>query len=100
DGIRYFHVTGVQTCTLPICLTAEIAQVLDMQADLFEHLAMDGLFYALSGLDKACQGGIAGRGVGCMPCQQYLLAALYKNHHGRRSEERRIRKERGARLWL
>src|SRR5690606_40663097 len=22
DGIRYFHVTGVQTCALPICLLA------------------------------------------------------------------------------
>src|SRR5690606_41136052 len=24
DGIRDFHVTGVQTCTLPICLGVEI----------------------------------------------------------------------------
>src|SRR5690606_4522135 len=29
DGIRDFHVTGVQTCALPICLTEEQAQLLE-----------------------------------------------------------------------
>src|SRR5690606_3459224 len=26
DGIRDFHVTGVQTCALPICITGQVAQ--------------------------------------------------------------------------
>src|SRR5690606_1876116 len=33
DGIRDFHVTGVQTCALPICETQELKQLLFVGSD-------------------------------------------------------------------
>src|SRR5690606_40043479 len=36
DGIRYFHVTGVQTCALPICVRRHLVLVVQRRAE--EHL--------------------------------------------------------------
>src|SRR5690606_40901601 len=37
DGIRAFHVTGVQTCALPICRLREIAVDRRLSGDRHEH---------------------------------------------------------------
>src|SRR5690625_7543307 len=38
DGIRDGHVTGVQTCALPICLGSELER---LRLELFEHGGLD-----------------------------------------------------------
>src|SRR5690606_39750373 len=43
DGIRYFHVTGVQTCALPICLNGS---------------GKSSLLKIIAGLDKSYQGEV------------------------------------------
>src|SRR5690606_40957637 len=56
DGIRDFHVTGVQTCALPICLRANVLEQLFPRAwealnKLREEtLALDGDIHAGSAL--------------------------------------------------
>src|SRR5690606_40613851 len=37
DGIRDFHVTGVQTCALPISAEHGLALLLDVRAPAFDH---------------------------------------------------------------
>src|SRR5690606_39527121 len=53
DGIRYFHVTGVQTCALPI-LTAHKAGL--EQAALSAKLAAERIDVTLSGRGQASGG--------------------------------------------
>src|SRR5690606_40619360 len=71
DGIRDFHVTGVQTCALPIC----------RQPGAAEDPALPGGGLALSGLQQPDPEGRAHR------C----------DWSGLRSEERRVGKE--CRTW-
>src|SRR5690606_40019198 len=42
DGIRDFHVTGVQTCALPICKTGALGQIFSLAE--FERNIKLGLF--------------------------------------------------------
>src|SRR5690606_39451246 len=78
DGIRDFHVTGVQTCALPIW---RIARCL---ARVFNPIR------AMRGWTRLCvdwpgrSGDIAGRGIGATEA---------------RSEERRVGKECRSRWW-
>src|SRR5690606_40895496 len=38
DGIRYFHVTGVQTCALPICRRAKIVEAVERETGIDETM--------------------------------------------------------------
>src|SRR5690606_40146247 len=78
DGIRVFHVTGVQTCALPICLGREVA------ADRAEQ--GEGLRVELEGGGGGASGGArGGRG-----------AALGRRRDRRGRRGRRDRGLRGA----
>src|SRR5690606_40507979 len=49
DGIRYFHVTGVQTCALPICsqlpeIPGPVATLLSLPHPLFQYLGTAHFF--------------------------------------------------------
>src|SRR5690606_40754088 len=68
DGIRDFHVTGVQTCALPI------------SHPRIPERAIDGASAWRSSLEK----GI---------CKRYRLQRFGDDVWGRRSEERRVGKE-------
>src|SRR5690606_36107892 len=74
DGIRDFHVTGVQTCALPICLIVRMTGELDLRtAELFRsevrraweapprprHLILD--LRGLTFIDSAGVGAILAR---------------------------------------
>src|SRR5690606_40687840 len=92
-----FHVTGVQTCALPICVDVDPAQViLTCGASPALLLAMLSRFEAGDRIAFARPGYIAYRNtaiaarlqpleIGCGPESRYQLTA--------RSEERRVGKE-------
>src|SRR5690606_40688862 len=85
DGIRDFHVTGVQTCALPICLLARLAPVRP-----FPWGAPDQAVAVHGGvLDPDDRGG-ADR-------HHRARGDLDALAVGGRSEERRVGKERSAR---
>src|SRR5690606_39578459 len=82
DGIRDFHVTGVQTCALPISAKS------------------DGPSPAPT--STPCTGNCARGGVQCCACHQSQPeatsapssnAAAMRHRHENRSEERRVGKE-------
>src|SRR5690606_40232913 len=86
DGIRYFHVTGVQTCALPISTLEQAAgqtQVEGDQAHCRHHETHED--------DPAPHPPIDD------PVGE---PARWSTHDvGRRSEERRVGKERRGRCW-
>src|SRR5207253_4566390 len=97
DGIRDGHVTGVQTCALPICMGGESTEawraVLD---DLIkrglrrpEFLIADGA----AGLENAIAAVWDG-----VPMQRCTVHK-HRNLLAHRSEERRVGKEWRSRLW-
>src|SRR5690606_40730129 len=73
DGIRDFHVTGVQTCALPISMPVEL------RARSFDHFLLNPPFHAAGTVTSA---GDAGR-----------RTALAEGAAGLRSEERRVGEE-------
>src|SRR5690606_39335885 len=85
DGIRDFHVTGVQTCALPICTKAEVEHWLDgFEA---EQPAL-----AVARLRPSIFLGPQGRR-SISAFQRWWFPYL---GDGKRSEERRVGKERRA----
>src|SRR5207302_2936820 len=91
DGIRDFHVTGVQTCALPIFGGRGQHRLLfvvrrhDAAAPLEERLHRREPFFAEHELDT---GG----------ARRDLLRQIV-DRRPERSEERRVGKEGGSRLW-
>src|SRR5690606_40990804 len=82
-GIRYFHVTGVQTCALPISVFPVL--MANKQWVMKYRTWKDGTYYASgwsSGMDN-----------------QRRMQRGYSPQfdHGHRSEERRVGK--GSRVW-
>src|SRR5690606_39287902 len=88
DGIRDFHVTGVQTCALPIWP----AERIDAPADRLDlaKLAVDEALAAEAGIDAHHQHEI-----------DLLEQVIERPGGGRRirSEERRVGKEGRERWW-
>src|SRR5690606_40362661 len=90
DGIRYFHVTGVQTCALPISTRAGLAGVprRGHQAVTLEpgEQRVEGaaLHRAQAGIGEPLRDGVAVRG----PLAEHAEHAQLEH----RSEERRVGK--------
>src|SRR5690606_41084903 len=82
DGIRDFHVTGVQTCALPICTTQGKAQIRSLAAGPTEP----GLQIGLDTLTLQMRLGI--KLVHLQVAERLRIQPL-----PRRSEERRVGKE-------
>src|SRR5690606_39501066 len=98
DGIRGFHVTGVQTCALPISVgaTGVGAQVTIVFGDGYLGIAsavMTVLILVLSEIVPKTIGARYWRGLA--PWLPMVLQALILV----RSEERRVGKECRARQW-
>src|SRR5690606_39339577 len=94
DGIRAFHVTGVQTCALPIFYGRSddeqsidvIHRALDLGIRLFDTADMYGRGHNESLLGRALQGRR----------EAALVATKFAVLRGERSEERRGGGERGV----
>src|SRR5690606_39858584 len=89
-GIRDFHVTGVQTCALPICVLKDFIQVKHRRLCPMKPFRKNAAI-AIDG------GGI--KGVIVTRALSILEESLGKSCHDifRRSEERRVGKE--SRSW-
>src|SRR6266511_4721828 len=74
DGIRYFHVTGVQTCALPICF---IAQALGVSGAATAELA--------DGSDPGCDAGAACPGRRARPSENPWRDGVHENVCGGRA---------------
>src|SRR5690606_41015985 len=92
DGIRDFHVTGVQTCALPISAGGNAGEICGLKS-LDQIIRFGGLCLFDGGLqNEECIIGIAAGVVGRDTKLLYIVVVpLY------RSEERRVGKERRAR---
>src|SRR5690606_39434389 len=90
DGIRDFHVTGVQTCALPICTRA------DLRVGTEEE-AVEGAWAAgdVSAVPDLTGGGVGGY---CVPNAQHAVRQAKLLAKNLRSEERRVGKECRARV--
>src|SRR5207302_3402700 len=82
DGIRDFHVTGVQTCALPISVSAPTQTV---SPSLGRELARD---LGVSHASAVVVGTIIGSGIFLVPAEMM-----------QRSEERRVGKEGRVGMW-
>src|SRR5690606_40161387 len=85
DGIRDFHVTGVQTCALPICLENELAQLKAQAADINTDVQdKEELFESIDRLGKSIDEKI-----------EEILEEIRPEAFAvvKRSEERRVGKE-------
>src|SRR5690606_39947284 len=98
DGIRDFHVTGVQTCALPIFVFDSLNWVENMR------VAMDAVIEA----GKVCEGTICYTGDLLNPERSKYDLKYYVDRaqelkdagaHILRSEERRVGKECKYRAW-
>src|SRR5690606_40584093 len=83
DGIRDFHVTGVQTCALPIFCPASVWKLFTTTAAL-KILGSEFRFRTILAYDGKLENGILSGNV-------YIIGG------GDRSEERRVGKECGCR---
>src|SRR5690606_40165966 len=90
DGIRYFHVTGVQTCALPIC--RDITEFWRRWHISLSSWLRDYLYIPLGGNRKSTFSTY-------LFCLLFFVAVFFGSKHllGR-SEERRVGKE-GRSLW-
>src|SRR5690606_40745428 len=93
DGIRDFHVTGVQTCALPICHLFYETKAEHTQDDghFFHHVIKTEIRGIVPVIlrDELGEGGAA----------QRLYAAHNKAYQHCRSEERRVGKEWRSGWW-
>src|SRR5690606_39525191 len=92
DGLRDFHVTGVQTCALPILVLTNIAQTAMTATDvmLLGRLSPEALAAGTLGHNLYFLFTIFGMG---------LVIASSPMMARARSEERRVGKECGAGRW-
>src|SRR5690606_39646373 len=86
DGIRDFHVTGVQTCALPISGVVPAGDTLEQQVDAPAHLRI--------GNPRGLRLEVDGREVLLSATSPVDLAITTT-----RSEERRVGKECRSRRW-
>src|SRR5690606_41197690 len=85
DGIRDFHVTGVQTCALPILVTTEF----EAQEDGGTLIRMTVRFSSREARDAATRTGMATG----MEAGYERLDGVLATREDSRSEERRVGKE-------
>src|SRR5690606_40328164 len=99
DGIRAFHVTGVQTCALPI--SADVPLILELIRALAEY---ERLADECEATEERLQRSLFAP----IPHAEVLIAeldgkpagfALFCHNYSTRSEERRVGKERRPRRW-
>src|SRR5690606_40869674 len=82
DGIRGFHVTGVQTCALPICLSGRHAGA----------VVIDHHGHAIgAGLDRDVDAAL------CATVADGVVQQVVQRDGQQRSEERRVGQECGGR---
>src|SRR5690606_40627537 len=92
DGIRDFHVTGVQTCALPICTVIGAAKLLEIHEQTAKNLLHTARLRAGATTTLALARLYAKE----LPSPA-VLRRKAKARSRRRSEERRVGKER--RVW-
>src|SRR5690606_40655309 len=99
-GIRDFHVTGVQTCALPICLVLEIRGDLWLAPDASDPTSLIRLTSGAA-LDIEPAWTADGRAVifASDRAGGFDLWRLEVGPDGPRSEERRVGKEGTTRWW-
>src|SRR5690606_40884696 len=86
DGIRDFHVTGVQTCALPICVALRWAE--DGQRRAMTYRELMGLTNRIARVLVEDMGLVPGNRVLLRGPNNVMMAASWL-----RSEERRVGKE-------
>src|SRR5690606_40513077 len=96
DGIRDFHVTGVQTCALPI----SVQEALQAGASRSEVAALIGEAELLQGDLADARRWLAGGEFSAATRERgyHALARLEMTEGNLRSEERRVGKEWSARM--
>src|SRR5690606_40077211 len=96
DGIRDFHVTGVQTCALPI-FEAVVQQLAEFRPT---RIAIEVAARRQDGLDKRYNDYRNGQyELARDEAEQIGLRLAAMLGHERRSEERRVGKARITRRW-
>src|SRR5690606_39980452 len=94
DGIRDFHVTGVQTCALPICLGIAL-----VDPCLAMHIQPAGVVYRpLDSYVPYIFGAVTQGEQPPTPEVQRVIDGV-RDYAFRRSEERRVGNECGYRRW-
>src|SRR5690606_40713994 len=103
DGIRDFHVTGVQTCALPIyqmadTWTGKLANLHDNVGMIMQSMTEPLFEFAKSGLDVANSflehfDKLHQEGAGIFKATFGALKSTISDYLGPRSEERRVGKE-------
>src|SRR5690606_40478799 len=98
DGIRDFHVTGVQTCALPILGHGrkEVADAIARQASAVGYA--HGMMFTTSALEEYCE-----ELASVVPLERPRFYLLSSGSEVVRSEERRVGREfryRGAQVRL
>src|SRR5690606_39943123 len=94
DGIRAFHVTGVQTCALPIYAGVLLAQLVQASRDVGHHWPQD-----FSVTQRFIKGLLEIHRLDLVEVLQGEVVVLQQLAQlDRRSEERRVGKERTS-LW-
>src|SRR5207302_7400346 len=89
DGIRDFHVTGVQTCALPISIAINLANVGSNKADFFSKRAAEVVIAPATG-EHSVRFHLSNGPQPTPPGGHYIgLLRFYLP----RSEERRVGKE-------
>src|SRR5690606_40589099 len=89
DGIRDFHVTGVQTCALPISLTKHLHKP---QTTRCLHLKIFLLQLRLRTIRAKCYNTVLTQSK-CYSQKQLMLQTVMSHLFIKRSEERRVGKE-------
>src|SRR5690606_40916984 len=96
-GIRAFHVTGVQTCALPISGALDPMQILIARAVVRGHcVGPRSSFEAMNAFMQRFDVHPAIDSVFAWADAARALAALQAQHHVGRSEERRVGKPWGS----
>src|SRR5690606_41080013 len=99
DGIRAFHVTGVQTCALPIYRDPRPARrAEERELRLQEKWHPSGGTFARKATENAAPAGAAFSVVRRLLPPQALDEGI-RRRRGIRSEERRVGKECRSRRW-
>src|SRR5690606_40919212 len=94
DGIRDFHVTGVQTCALPICAGVKSAAVAGQ--GIFRDAASDALIREAFFDQSARTWRLVVPDFGVLEGPFLVSALEYAGEHEGRSEERRVGKARAC----
>src|SRR5690606_39734988 len=98
DGIRDFHVTGVQTCALPILIMLQVARALahaHAGGILHRDIKPENIMIRSDGVVKLMDFGISHM----VDLERLTVTGQLLGSPAYRSEERRVGKEWSARWW-